>query len=322
MKKFQHKNPKSIDEALALLTENKSKAKVIAGGSDLLKMMKEELETPDIVINLKSISGLSYIKEKRNGVAIGPLTTLNEVALNKKIQNFFPLLVEAIGKIGTPQIRNAATIGGSLCQRPRCYYFRGPYDCYRKGGNQCFAVDGDNRYHAIFSPGDCFIINPSDTATALTALNASAKISSVKASRSLSLDKFFIGPDVNITKENVLNEGEFLSEVWIPKYNKAHGAFFKISKRKAWDFAIISLAIHGEVKKGVCKKAKIILGGVSPIPWRAKRAEQWIIGRTINEINAAKAAKMAMSDSKPLSMNQYKTEMSENLIKKGVLQLL
>lgn len=162
----------------------------------------------------------------------------------------------------------------------------------------------------------------SDTAMALTALNASVKISSAKGRRLLSLYKFFIGPDVNITKANVLTEGELLSEVRIPKDNKANGAFFKISKRKAVDFAIVSLVIQGEVKKDICKKVKIVLGGVSQTPWRATRAEQLIIGKKINKTNASKAAKIAMSDAKPFAMNQYKIEMSENLIKRGLLQLL
>lgn len=322
MKAFQHKNATSVKEAVALLSQASSKALPIAGGSDLLGEMKDRIETPDLLVNLRSIPGLDKVEQKQGYVSIGPLVAINDLADNPLIQQQFPVAAEAASLIASHQIRNVGTVGGNLCQRPRCWYYRGPFKCLRKGGDVCFSVVGENRYNAILGGGPSYIVHPSDMAPALMALDAKVKISGPAGDRLMLLEDFFVLPTVNVERENVLKPNELLTEIQVPlSAAGTRSTYWKQMERDAWDFALVSAAVAVRQSGGKIEHARIVLGSVAPVPWRSKEAEEALLGKPLNTQSAQLAAETALIPARPMSDNHYKVDLSKAVIRGALLRL-
>ena len=322
MKSFRHIDAKTIGQACKLLKGYEGRAKLNAGGTDLLGILKDRVleDYPEAIINLKTIPGLDYIKEDNRGLKIGALTTLATIARSTMMKEKYGALAEAAYAVAAPQIRNVATLGGNLCQDVRCWYYRYPHEiggrmlCLRKGKGPCLAVPGDNRYHAIFEGKRCFAVCPSDTAIALTALNATMKIAGTNGRRTILVKDFFT------TLGNVLDPGEMVTEIQIPKPpDEAKQTFLKLTLRRPIDFALVSVASVITLRNGICKAASIALGAVAPTPIRATKAEETLNGRIINLETASEAAEAAVIGARPLSMNAYKVEETEALVRRAIL---
>jgi xanthine dehydrogenase YagS FAD-binding subunit len=324
MKSFENVNVTSVKQATTLLQkfqQEKKSAIVVGGGSEILQLMKERVVTPDYVVNLKTIPGLNSIKEERGGIRIGALTTLVEVEEHPAVREKFLILSEEAAEAASPQIRNAGTIGGNLCQRPFCWYFRSAhFDCLRKGGQVCYSVAGDSRYHAIFGGGPSFIVHPSDLAPVLVALDAQIKIVNAAGERIIPLEKFFVLPQVDFKHENILKPGDIVTEIFVP-YPKSgsKGFYHKVRERLAWDHAIVSVATVVQSGGGVARDARVVLGGVAPIPWRAPKAEEFLRGQKIDDAAAQKAAEIALEGARPMKDNTYKVGLAKSLIQRGLL---
>jgi xanthine dehydrogenase YagS FAD-binding subunit len=322
VKSFEHFNATSVNEALSLLGDYQGRAKLIAGGTDLLGGLKDDIlpDYPEALINIKTIPGLDNIHENGEGLRIGPSAKLAEIARSSVIRNKYPILSEAVESVATPEIRNMATLGGNLCQDTRCWYYRYPHEmggrilCYRKGSGPCHAVKGDNRYHAIMEGKACFAVCPSDMAIALTALDARLRIAGPEGERDVPIKDSY---DV---LGRMLQPGEFLAEIHVPQRPKpGKQTFIKFTLRKPVDFAIASIASVITVEDGICKDARLALGAVAPTPVRATDAEQAIKGKVIDAKTAERAAVAAVAGAKPMSMNAYKIEITKALVKRALL---
>ena len=313
MRKFTHINTATVDEAVAAL--KKGKAAAMAGGTDLLGTMKEEIlrEYPEIVINLKTITpSLDYIKEEGGMLKIGALTRLEDIAKSTVVKSKYAALAEAALRTASPHIREMGTIGGNICQLNRCWYFRWPsnrFDCVRKGGGMCYATAGDNRYHSIFGGVQaCMAVNPSDTAPALVALNA--KI--VTSKKTIDAEKFWA---VKFPGSTVLDADEIVTEIQVP--TPAAGvksAFVKFAIRTSIDFPVVNCAAAIS-----STDARICLNAVYNLPYRATKAEDAIKGKTIDVANAEAAGAAAAQGSIALSMNKYKIQIAKAMVKKTIL---
>lgn len=318
LKPFKHVSAKTVEEAAALLSVGK--AKLIAGGTDLLSVLKDQIHNdyPELIIDLKTIPNLNYIMEDSGVLKIGALAKLAEIAGSPLVKRKYKMLADAARSVGSPQIRNIGTIGGNLCQEVRCLYYRYPRHvgdriiCYRKGGRVCYAVAGNNLYHMILGrPTKCYAVHPSDTAPALTALDAKVKTSK----RTIPIENFF-----DTLTGTVLDHDEILTEIQVqtpPDGSKQ--TWIKFRLRKSIDFAIASVASMLTLESGTCKDARIVLGGVAPIPWRSKDAENVIKGKPINETTAEEAGKAAVKNALPLTQNAYKIQIVKALVKRAIL---
>jgi len=329
MRAFELYDATTVEGAVELLRKNSDRAvKVVGGGSDLIGGMMKDwvhgkgLPFPDVLIDLTTIKDLTSISVG-DTTSIGAAVTLSDVTDSKGLQDKFPLLVAAAQSVASPLIRNFGTLGGNVNQRPRCWFFRGEdFNCYKKGGDFCYAVTGDNRYHAIIGGELCYIVHPSDTATALLALNAKAKIAGVGGSRDVAFDSYFIGPREDVLRENVLKKDEFMTHVEIP--NPASGtkmAWNKLKDRQVYDFALTSVAVAFTVDGNNWKDGRITLGGVSPVPYRAKVVEDALKGKDIKG-NIKQAAAQIRTVARPMSLNAYKVDVAAGLIERTVLDAL
>jgi xanthine dehydrogenase YagS FAD-binding subunit len=325
MKSFENVDAKSVKEAVSLLQkfhQQKKSAAVVGGGSEYLQLMKDRVVNPDYVVNLKTIPGLNYIKEERGGFRIGALATLAEIEEHPAVREKLLILSDAAGEAASPQIRNAGTIAGNICQRPFCWYFRSSnFNCLRKGGQLCYTVTGDGRFHAVLGGGPSYIVHPSDTAPALVALTAQIKIAGPAGEKTIPLEKFFVLPSVDFKRENILNPTEIMTEIYVP-YPKAgsKGFYHKVRERLAWDHAIVAVATVVQSSGGVVSDARVVLGGVAPIPWRAPKAEEFLRGKRIDDETAQKAGDIALEGAKPLKDNVYKVGMAKSLVQRALLE--
>ncbi len=322
MKAFEYVNPADVKGAISALTAGGRDAKLLAGGIDLLGELKEYIRTPDVVVNLKSVPGLNKIEsDAKSGLRIGALVTLTDLVENPIIRQKYSALSDAALSVGTPQIRNVGTIGGNLCQRPRCWYYRDEeVVCLKKGGNKCYAIEGENQYHAILGGGPSFIVHPSDCAPALMALGASVEIAGPKGTRVVPLDKFFVLPADNIFNENVLLSNEVVTHVIVPvpaAGSKSH--YMKIRHKESFDWALAGAAVSLVMAGNTVKDCRVVLSGVAPIPWRSKEAENVLKGRAITAEVAAQAGAAAVAKAKPMAKNQYKVPLTQNTVKLAVL---
>jgi xanthine dehydrogenase YagS FAD-binding subunit len=297
---------------------------VKAGGIDLLDLMKEGLLQPRRIVNLRTAPELDRIVEQKDGtVRIGSMVTLANLANHPTIVQRYAALAEVAGNSASLQIRNVATLGGNLLQRPRCWYFRSAHHhCARKGGEVCFAFGGDNRYHAIFDHDGCAIVHPSTPATALVALSASVELIQPDGPRRLvPLEKFFLLPDADITRENDLKPGEILSAIVLPKQGPgAKSVHLKQGEKDSFDWPVADVAVLlDRDAAGICTKASIVLGSAAPVPHRAKAAEAVLIGKPIQEPIARAAAQAAIAGAMPLSKNAYKLPIFETLVRRAIL---
>src|SRR4029078_13427565 len=288
-KAFECTTPATLNEAVKLLaasgsTDIDEAPRPIAGGQDLLTTMKDYPSRPARVVNLKHIPGLNRITLNARGLTIGALVTLAELEEHAVVRKSFPGLSEAAHSIATPQIRNLGTVGGNLCQRPRCWYFRlEEVVCLKKGGDECYSASGENKYNAIFGGGPSYIVHPSDLAPMLVALGAQLNVSGPQGKRVIPLDKFFTLPsEGNLRRENVLKNNDIITEIFVPASPlTARSTYLKFKERDSLDFAMSAVAVALEMNGKTVKDVRIVLGGVAPIPWRVPDAEKFVLGKEL-----------------------------------------
>ena len=325
MKSFSNVNardPKDAAGKLQQAAKDGKTAAIVGGGSDLLGMVKERLVTPDVLVSLKSVRGLDQVKEQRGEVVIGGLITLDALSRDLLIRKNYNVLAEAAGHVGTPQIRNAGTLAGNVCQRPWCWYYRNGFPCFKNGGNTCFSITGENEFHAIFGGGPSFIVHPSDTAPALVALDAKFHIVGASGERTVAAADFFRLPSDNPARENVLANDEVLAEIRLPAAKAgARSTYHKEMDREAWTHAIVSVAVVMEMDGQVCRNARVVLGGVAPIPWRLPKVEAILAGKRVTPELAAQAGAAAVEGARPLAKNQYKVPLTQAVVKRTLMDL-
>jgi len=330
MRGFELYDATTVKEAVDLLGKYSGRTvKVVGGGSDIVGgVMKDWVQgkgmpLPEVLIDITTIKDIVGIKTDGGGTTIGAATTLSDIIDNKDLVSKLPVLTNAALSVASPLIRNFGTLGGNINQRPRCWFFRGEdFNCYKKGGDFCYAVTGDNRYHAIIGGELCYIVHPSDTSTALLALGASAKIAGTGGERTVAFDDYFTGPRVDVLRENVLKPNEFMTHVTIP--NPASGTKFgwtKLKDRQVYDFALISVAAVFTVSGGNWQDGRITVGGVSPVPYRAKVVEDFLKGKDI-KATAKQAAAQIRTVARPMSLNSYKVDLAQGLIERTILDAL
>lgn len=324
MNNFEYIQPKTLKEANKALGNDWNIALPYAGGTDLLGLMKDGVASPDKLVNLKALPDLNKISYATGkGLTIGSLVTLTEISEHPLIEEKYPVLAEAAKEVASPQLRNVGTIGGNICQRPRCWYFRGDFNCLRKGGDICYAVDGRNKFHCVIGGAPCFIVHPSDTAVALAALDAQLIIFSGKKSRTVPIRQFFVLPESNMERENILLPGEIVTAIHIPELpENSRSGYLKLKERGAWDFAVVSVAVVVQKTGSTLKSGTIALGGVAPIPWLEQELSAQFAGMDASEYAIANLSKKALQKAEPLAQNAYKVLLAQNMIKKLLLKLM
>ncbi len=332
MKSFEWSNPQTVEEAVALLSPTNKDVdpdempRALAGGQDLLTTMKENITRPPRVVNLKTIKGMDGISfDAAKGLRIGALVTITDLAEHPDVVKHFPGLAQAALSIAVPQIRNLGTVGGNLCQRPRCWYFRLEHvKCLKKGGERCYAADGENKYHAILGGGPSHIVHPSDLAPMLTALDATVHTQGPSGKRDIPMSKLYVLPsDGGIRKETSLEEGELITEITVPASAfAAKSTYLKFKERPSLDFAMAAVAAAVELAAdGTVKQVRLVLGGVAPIPWRAAGAEAKLVNKPLNEAALSDVAEAALDGATPLDHNEYKVPLTKALIKQALSSL-
>lgn len=321
MKAFEYVTANSAGEAVSLLGDDHDSIKVIAGGMDLVTEFKEYLVETQKVVSIKDLDELHYIDTEGGAAKVGAAVTLTEILSDPGIKKNHTAFAESAASVGSTQIRNVGTLGGNLCQRPRCWYYRGEYyHCLKKGGAICFTLSGRNKYNAIFGGGPSYIVHPSDCATALVALNAIVNILGPDGARSMPLEDFFTLPTRNLRRENQLEPNEIVTGVEIPAHN-CKSAYVKFREKDSYDWAVSAVAAALEMDGSACKKASIVLGGVAPKPWRAKGAEEALNGKELNAETIEAAAAAAVEGAEPMSENGYKVPLTRNLVKHTLMKL-
>jgi xanthine dehydrogenase YagS FAD-binding subunit len=320
VKAFAYVNAANEKEAIAALGTERGKILPLAGGMDLLAMMKDYIAQPDRLVNVKNLDR-TIRKTPDGGLRIGAAVTLAELAAHADASKLYPALVQASAEVGTPQIRNAGTIGGNLNQRPRCWYFRNEeFNCLKKGGSRCFAVDGENQYHAIFGDGPCHIVHPSSLAVPAIALNATFRIAGPAGERQVAAADYYQMPDRNLFGETVLAPNELLTHVILPAPGGARNATYEVRFKQSHDWplalASVSLSMNGTTFRG----ARIVMGAVAPVPWRSTAAEAALTGKTMSEEAAMAAADAAVTGVKPMTQNAYKVQIARTAVKRAIMK--
>ena len=319
---FSYARPKALGDALKLL---KNGTVALAGGTDLITLVRHGIARPNALVDLTGIEGLRGItREKGRGIRIGALTPLSDVEHSTELAKSLPIVPESLRDAATPQIRNMGTVGGNLLQRNRCWYFRDEgVPCWLKGGTRCFAVDGENRYHAVIGAHQCWMVSPSDLAPALIACDAEIEIASSLGKRRMKLAELFVAPHGRERREHALRAGELITAVRIPESaTLRRGTYQKAMERKAWSFAIVSVAASARIKDGKASDVRLVLGGVAPVPWRVPAAEKLLEGSALDD-NACRAAADALLDSaEPLRDNGYKLTLARELVRRALRSLV
>jgi xanthine dehydrogenase YagS FAD-binding subunit len=321
MPSFELFQPTQLKDAFALLDRFGKDSWKMAGGYDSLSWFKERAKKPKAVIDLSNIAEMKGVRETPDGIEIGALTTLTEIERHPVIKAKYRLLADAAGKVASPQIRNAGTVGGNASQDARCWYYRAGLPCYRAGGNTCYAdtPQGVNREHALFESDRCVAVSPSDTAPALVALDAKFVIKGPKGERVIGTDEFFIGPKIDITRMTSLAHDEILTTIRISNaWAGAHFYFEKVADRNAWDFPLVNVAAAMSVKNGVIENCRIACGGVSAVPRRLTAVEGIVKGKPVGEDIAKLAGQSATRGASPLNYNQFKIPLMANLVTRAV----
>lgn len=324
MRPLHYTVPTSIEAAVSQLAASPA-ARVLAGGTDLLPLMRRGIEAPEHLISLKGISELDDLRRSGDGSwLIGSRVRLSRLTGEATMGGAYPILAQAAQRVATPQIRNVATVGGNLCQRPRCYYFRHPdFTCARRGGEGCPAMGGQNRYHAIFDSHGCAIVHPSDLAPTLMALNAEAVLAGSEGERRLPLGDFFVGPETSPRSETCLKAGEILVAIRVPPpATDSRGVFLKVSERRVSDFALASIAVVVTVGDGGLAGARVVLGGVAPTPQRRRDLEQIIVEGGMAPDTVERVTALAIAPARPLAHNGYKAKLVASLVRRSLTQLM
>ena len=319
---FSYVQARDVREAVRLL--GAEGARVHAGGTDLLGCLRDGVFAAQTVVSIAGIADLAGIREGAGGaLRIGALTSVAAVASSPVVRERYRALAQAAESVGSPQLRNQGTIGGNLCQKPRCWYYRGEFDCLRKGGATCFAAEGQNAGHCILGGADCFMVHPSDTAPALVVFGASVKIDGPRGERTVPVEAFHMPPAKDPQRETVLEPGEVVIGIEIPAPPAGcRSSYRKVRTRQSWDFALAGVALALSVEGGKITRARVALSGAAPIPWRSKEAEEVLTGAAVGPEIAKKAGAAAMKGARPLAKNGYKVRLFEGLIETELLKAL
>ena len=322
MPAFALYQPDSVDGAIDLLAEAGEGGWALAGGNDSLDWFKDRVKRPETVVDISGLTELRGVRELPDGgVEIGALTTLTEVESHPLIRERYRLLADAAGRVASPQIRNVGTLGGNLCQDTRCWYYRYGVDCYRAGGNSCYAdsPQGQNREHCLFGASRCVAVSPSDTAPALVALDARMVVRNASGEREVAAGDFFIGPDIDIERMTVLEPGDLLTAVRIPAdWAGTRFYFEKVADRNTWDFALVSIAAAMVVNGETIERIRMAAGGVECVPRRLSVVEGVVTGQTKTEATATLAGQAAVRGATPLLFNHFKIPLLENLVRRAI----
>jgi len=324
---FELYQPTDIDTAVDLMSRHGANGWVLAGGYDSLDWFKDRVKTPTAVIDLQGIDELRGIRQEDGETVIGAMTSLSEVAANPLVVNAYSIVSDACRQVASPQIRNAATIGGNVCQDTRCWYYRYGVDCYRAGGNTCYAAapGAMNREHALFGASRCVAVSPSDVATALVAIDAQMVVRSARGQRVIPAAEFFMGPAVDITRMTVLEPGDLLAAIRLPAdWAGADFYFEKVTDRKSWDFALVSVAAAFRMTSGpdtaarTVEDVRIVAGAVDCVPRRFPEVERLVRSAVRSAQVAEEAGLIAVSDAEPLDFNHFKIPLVQNLVKRAI----
>jgi xanthine dehydrogenase YagS FAD-binding subunit len=321
VKPFEYVNAANEKAAVAALSPERGRNLPLAGGMDLLAMMKDYIAQPVRIVNVKSLDR-TIRKGPDGGLRIGAAVTLDELANNADAAKLYPALVQAASEVGTPQIRNLGTVGGNINQRPRCWYFRNEeFPCLKKGGSRCFAVDGENQYHAIFGGGPCFIVHPSSLAVPAIALDARFRIVGQAGEREVAAADYFQTPDRNLYGETVLAPNELMTHMILPAPGTVRSATYEVRFKQSHDWplamASVALSLNGQTIRG----ARVVMGAVAPVPWRSQAAEAALVGKRISEETAIAAAEAAVAGAKPMTENAYKIQLARTAVKRAIMKL-
>ncbi len=320
MNKFSFVDTTTVDEALNQLSDG---AVVKAGGIDLLDLMKDDIVAPSKLVNIRNISSLRGITAAPDGLRLGPLSTLSEIAAHPAVQGRYGALADAAGHAATPQVRNMATLGGNLMQRPRCWYFRSSdFDCKKKGdtSDACHAHTGENQYHAIINNSTCAMVHPSSTAVPLLAMGAQIELTSKRGKRTVAMSEFYVPPEKSLINETVVQPGELITSIFVPAPEAGtRSAYQKYGEKESFDWPLADAGVVLVMEGTKCRKAAVVLGVAAPTPLRSAAAEAVLTGATIDESTARAAAKAAMQLATPLSQNGFKTQLFQTAIYRTIL---
>ena len=320
MKPFAYVNAAGEKDAVAALSPERGKFLPLAGGMDLLSLMKDYIAQPDRLVNVKGLDR-SIARTPDGGLRIGAAVTLTQLAEHADAKRMYPALTDAAAEVGTPQIRNVGTVGGNINQRPRCWYFRNEeFPCLKKGGSTCFAVDGENQYHAIFGDGPCHIVHPSSLAVPAVALGARFRVVGPAGERVIEAGDYFQMPDRNLFGETVLAPNELLTHIILPPAGAARTATYEVRFKQSHDwplaFASVALSMSGDTVRA----ARIVMGAVAPIPWRSQAAETALTGKRLTEEAAMTAADASVQGAKPMTLNGYKVQIARTAVKRAIMK--
>jgi len=322
MRPFEYATPKSKQQAVQLLGNNWEQAMVLAGGVDLLSLMKDDVIAPKRLVNIKGLHQLYAESRDAQGLHLGALATLARVAETSDVRQLYPALAEAIEEAASPQIRNTATLGGNLCQRPRCWYFRAGFGLLPKTENgKSMVLAGDNRYHAILgNDGPGYFVSPSSIAPALIAYKARVRIWGPKGAREVALEKFFLIPQSEGNREHDLRPNEIVTEVVVPPAAGVIAAHYEVRQKEAFDWPLAVAAVALEMQGKTVKAARVVMGHVAPVPWLSREAAQALTGKTVSEETAEAAGQAAVANAKSLGRNAYKIQLARVAVKRAVLK--
>ena len=321
MQPFELASPKTREQAVRLLGTDPARATILAGGSDLLGLMKDDVVTAGRLVYVKGIGGLTGVHtEKPGGLRIGALTTVDDLSVDAALGFEYPALTAAAGHVAGPQIRNVATLGGNLLQRPRCWYFRNGFGLLAQRDGKSMVVDGDNRYHAILgNDGPAYFVQPSTLAPLLIAVGARVVLFGPQGERRLDLEKLYRTPKTEGEREHDLKPGEVLTEVLLPPMAGRKVSSYEVRQRQTLDWSLATASVALEMDGARISRARVILGQVAPVPWAAAEAEEFLKGKTLDVDVASKAGEAAVAKAKPLSQNRYKIQLARVAVKRALL---
>ena len=322
MQAFEYASPTTTKEAVQLLANAQGVSEVLAGGTDLISLMKDGVAAPQRVVSLQHVKELKGIEFKpSSGLRLGTMVTFEELIENADVKKHYPALVQAAEGVSSPQVRSTGTVGGDLCQRPRCWYYRAGYGLLATYDGKPLVPDGDNRYHAILgNSGPAYFVSPSSLAPILIALGATLKLHGPSGSRELAVEKFFVTPQNDQEREHALRPNEIVTELVVPPPGEAKMAIYEVRQKEALDWPLAAAAVVLHMDGDTVKKARVVLGHVAPAPWPSPEAEQALVGKTLTEEVAAEAGKAALSKPTPLSKNGYKVQLARVAVKRALLR--
>lgn len=318
---FSYVKAASLKEAIRQLGGDQ--ARLHAGGTDLLGCLHDHVFAAGMLVSISGLQELRGVERRADGgLRLGVLTTIAEVAGHPEVRRHYPLLAQSAAEVASPQLRQQGTLGGNLCQKPRCWYYRGEFDCLRKGGKECFAFAGENQFHCILGGKACYIVHPSDIAPALVALEARVRIAGPGGVREVAVEDFHVPPAVDPRRETVLGPQEIVTEFLLPPPRPGlRSAFRKVRARRSWDFAVAAVALALQFDGDRIGRARVVLGGAAPVPWRSREAETALVGSKLDVETARRAAEAAMQKAESLEHNGYKVSLFKGLLEEELLKL-